>query len=256
MEYASNLAKMLTRLNRFEEAEPLLRALATALPNNPDVLSSLGIVLAQRGQPAEGLEKCRAAVALAPGSAVAQFRLGLLLADGRKVDEARAAFQAALAADPNFSRGKPGTGGPRGAAAAHATTSRPLTVCFPGAVQGEQRRDGVEQSPRGAQHRQADKPAAGGAAVHPVGVEYHLVSRRRPAVPARAPPRFLHDRQQPRPAPSLRRPGPPALPRTAGRRTTAPPPIRRPRSSACRRPPPCLKRRRHSGSRAREGCRS
>jgi len=50
----------------------------------------------------EGLERCSAAVAMDPKSATAQYRLGLILAHQGQPDDARRAFEAALAVDPQF----------------------------------------------------------------------------------------------------------------------------------------------------------
>ena len=86
----------------FEAVEAPEPGTVDLLPNNWELVSNLGIVLAQRGKIAEGLERCRAAAAASPQSAVVQYRLGLLLANQGQAEEARAAFEAALAADPSF----------------------------------------------------------------------------------------------------------------------------------------------------------
>src|SRR6476620_10347670 len=53
-----------------------------------------------------------------------------------------------------------------------------LTVALARAAEGQQRRHRVQQAPGGGEHREADEPAAGGAAVHAVGLADDLVARR------------------------------------------------------------------------------
>jgi Tfp pilus assembly protein PilF len=98
--FHANLGELLRLMGRFAEAEASFRQAVRLSPRDPGLLSVLGLTVAQQGRTAEGLEACRAAAAMAPRSAVVHFRTGLVHAQARQFDLARASYEAALAADP------------------------------------------------------------------------------------------------------------------------------------------------------------
>jgi tetratricopeptide (TPR) repeat protein len=97
-----NLGELLRLTGRFAEAEGAFRASLRLNPNDAGILSLLGLTLAQQGKAAEGLELCRRAVASGSQPALVHFRMGLVLAQQRRYAEARASYEASLAADPGF----------------------------------------------------------------------------------------------------------------------------------------------------------
>ena len=98
MEGWANLGGTLLDLDRPAEAcEALERARALA-PTLPAVLLNLGRCYYLLGRTSEALAACRAATALAP-SADAFNKLGVILRASWKLDEAEAAFRAALTHD-------------------------------------------------------------------------------------------------------------------------------------------------------------
>jgi protein O-GlcNAc transferase len=99
--YHGNMGELLRMMGRFDEAETSFRAALQLVPGNPGYMSALGLVLAQQGKLAEGVEVCRAAANSAK-TAVAYLRLGMVLAQQKQFAEARAAYEAGLALDANF----------------------------------------------------------------------------------------------------------------------------------------------------------
>lgn len=65
-------------------------------------MSVLGLTRAQQGRVDEGLDACRAALALGSQPAMVHFWTGLIHAQQRQYAQARASLQAALEADPGF----------------------------------------------------------------------------------------------------------------------------------------------------------
>jgi Flp pilus assembly protein TadD len=103
--YHGNLGELLRLMGRFAEAENSLRAAVQLAPGDPGHRSALGLVLAQQGKFAEGVQMCRAS-AKAANTAVAYFRLGAVLVQGKQFAEARAAYEQALALDPRFDKAR------------------------------------------------------------------------------------------------------------------------------------------------------
>ncbi len=99
--YHANIGELLRLMGRLDEAESAFRAAAALAPADPWYRSALGLVLVQQGKLAEGVEVCRA-VANEMKTAVAYFRLGVVLAQQKQFSEARSAYEQALALDPNF----------------------------------------------------------------------------------------------------------------------------------------------------------
>jgi tetratricopeptide (TPR) repeat protein len=99
--YHSNLGEMLRMMGRFQEAEGAFRGALQLSPRDTVLMSTLGLTIAQQGRTEEGLQICRAALAVAPSAGV-HYRVGLILAQQKQFKEARAAYDAALAADPSY----------------------------------------------------------------------------------------------------------------------------------------------------------
>jgi tetratricopeptide (TPR) repeat protein len=99
--YHANMGELLRLMGRLPEAENSLRAAVQLAPGEAGYMSALGLILAQQGKVAEGIQVCRTAAQNAK-TAVAYFRLGLILAQQKQYAEARGAYEAALALDPNF----------------------------------------------------------------------------------------------------------------------------------------------------------
>jgi Flp pilus assembly protein TadD len=104
-----DLGEMLRRNGRFAEAEAAFRASLRLNPNNPDLMSLLGLTQVQQGDLVAGLNTCQTAVTLANRIAAARgmipatyFRLGFVLVTLGKKEDARAAFAAGLALNPRF----------------------------------------------------------------------------------------------------------------------------------------------------------
>ena len=90
LKFRRDLGEMLRRVGRFQEAETAFRAAINLHPNNPDLLSLLGLTQAQQGRLTEGMSLCQAAVALAPSMPGAHVRLGLVLSKLARKDDALA----------------------------------------------------------------------------------------------------------------------------------------------------------------------
>ena len=99
--FHSNLGEMLRMMGRFQDAERAFRGALQLAPNDAVLMSTLGLTVAQQGRAAEGLDICRRALAMAPAAAV-HYRIGEILAQQKQFKEARAAYDAALAADPDY----------------------------------------------------------------------------------------------------------------------------------------------------------
>ena len=77
----SNLGEMQRLLGRFQEAETSFRSYLALNPNDPGILSVLGLTMAQQGRTAEGLQACRAAYAQGSAVPAVHLRLGLVCAN-------------------------------------------------------------------------------------------------------------------------------------------------------------------------------
>jgi len=100
--YRMTLADLYRRVNRPDLAQRDIEAALNLSPNDPQILISLAMVLADRGMTQEAIERCRAAASIDPKSPVPLYSIGVIHTKAGQRDEAKAAFEAALAIDPNF----------------------------------------------------------------------------------------------------------------------------------------------------------
>jgi tetratricopeptide (TPR) repeat protein len=100
--YHYNLGEMLRRLGQVQAAEDAYRKALELKPDDAELVSVLGLAMAQRGAREEGLEHCRRAALIAPQSPVPLFRMGVILAQMGRTDEARVCLEKALAVDPSY----------------------------------------------------------------------------------------------------------------------------------------------------------
>lgn len=96
----NNLGVALRRLDRVAESEAVLRAGLERHPHNPDLWISLGQTLHAWDLPDAALDAFARAVALDPRRAQAHYAAGLVQLERDRAADARAAFEAALAAEP------------------------------------------------------------------------------------------------------------------------------------------------------------
>jgi Flp pilus assembly protein TadD len=99
VEYHSHLAELYRRLNRLPEAENSLREARLLAPHDPNIASCLGLILAQQGRGAEGLNLCQAAANAMPVPII-QNRLATVLASQGLLPQAKVIWQLVLVADP------------------------------------------------------------------------------------------------------------------------------------------------------------
>jgi len=99
-EYHSHLGELYRRLNRLPEAENALREARLLAPHDVNIASNLGLVLAQQGRGAEGLQLCQAAANAMPVP-ITQCRLATVLASQGALAQARQIWQAVLAIEPD-----------------------------------------------------------------------------------------------------------------------------------------------------------
>lgn len=98
-EARANLGVALAKMGKVDEAIPQLEKALRVDPSSSLTHANLGLAL--RGKdPARALDHMRRAVELKPDFMEARLNLGAALLDGGKDEEARAAFEAALAIDP------------------------------------------------------------------------------------------------------------------------------------------------------------
>ena len=86
-------------MNRLPEAENSLREARLLAPHDPNIASSLGLILAQQGRGAEGLNLCQAAANALPVPII-QNRLATVLASQGLLPQAKLVWQAVLAVEP------------------------------------------------------------------------------------------------------------------------------------------------------------
>ena len=80
----------------------LERASLNLKSEDPVVLSSFGVIVAELGRIEEGLRACKSAVSAGANLPLVHFRLGSILAHQGQIGEAKASFNAALALEPEF----------------------------------------------------------------------------------------------------------------------------------------------------------
>ena len=98
----ATMGKMLTLLQRNAEAEAAYRTALRLKPGDAEYLSALGLLVAQRGALAEGLNLCRAATEAAPDDPAPHYYMAVIFTRQGQVAEARACNDAALAARPGY----------------------------------------------------------------------------------------------------------------------------------------------------------
>jgi tetratricopeptide (TPR) repeat protein len=89
------------KVSRFAEAEAAYQQELKLNPHSAVALYNLGKIQVEQAQPGKGVPLLQQALALHVNAAPAQFYLGLGLAQLNRNEEAAAAFQASLAADPS-----------------------------------------------------------------------------------------------------------------------------------------------------------
>jgi tetratricopeptide (TPR) repeat protein len=98
---AMNLATLMARQQRLDEAELLLRPMVNAYPDNADPALSLGLLLAELGRIDEAAEQLLRAAALRPDAARIHFNLGLVLQQLGRLDQATAPLSRAAELAPD-----------------------------------------------------------------------------------------------------------------------------------------------------------
>ena len=93
-------------LGRWAEAEALQRRAAVLEPEAAEVLRNLAGIVERNGQTDEALALYARAIALAPDDPVGHSNLGVLLADLGRLAEAEACLRQALALQPDYQRGR------------------------------------------------------------------------------------------------------------------------------------------------------
>jgi Tfp pilus assembly protein PilF len=96
-----DLARLLLRLRRVDEAERVARAALASDADNADAQALLGSVLLERGAPFEAAVHLQAALKLAGPHPQLLTRLGLSLLRQGQLDEARPVLERAIVADAN-----------------------------------------------------------------------------------------------------------------------------------------------------------
>lgn len=96
------LAMALAQLDRQEEAERHLREALRILPENPFVLTALGMTLVRQKRAAEGVAFFEQVERANPASALARLNTAVALADAAQLDAAAGKFQEAIRLDPNL----------------------------------------------------------------------------------------------------------------------------------------------------------
>ena len=89
-----------------ERALQLAQEARAALPDDPNTADTLGWVYLRRGLSGPAIEQFREAISSAPpeSSAIYHHHLGLALREAGLLDDARTAFETALATDPEFDK--------------------------------------------------------------------------------------------------------------------------------------------------------
>jgi Flp pilus assembly protein TadD len=99
-----NLALVLLRLDRLQEAETHMRAALQLQPDEAEAHSGLGAVLARQGRHSEAIDAYRDAIRLRPTLAVAHANLGVALAAEGRSTEATTSLLQAITLEPEQPR--------------------------------------------------------------------------------------------------------------------------------------------------------
>jgi predicted TPR repeat methyltransferase len=97
---ALQVATQLHRLRELDNAELLYRRILDAVPEHPDALHFLGILLHQRGRNDEAIERIEKSIALDPTLPDRYNNLGNVLLELERVEEAADAYRQAIALNP------------------------------------------------------------------------------------------------------------------------------------------------------------
>ena len=100
VDQALQVAVELHRLRQRDNAEKLYRRILVAVPDHPDALHFLGVLLHQRGRSGEALGMIRRSIALDPAPAERHNNLGNVLLELDRPHEAADAYRAAIARAP------------------------------------------------------------------------------------------------------------------------------------------------------------
>ncbi|MCY3024105.1 MAG: tetratricopeptide repeat protein [Planctomycetota bacterium] len=167
----ANLGLALTRLNRNEEAIPYLEK-AIAQKVQAPICLTLGDALAALGRIDKAIAAYQNALTVAPKSALAHYRIGMLQARRNNIDDAEAALLKAVPVRPRQRRGAGGAGSHRGAPRP-PQPGRGLLRQGQGAAEGSRARaarpssaGGVPQGPRQGFRRVEGADAHAPAARH------------------------------------------------------------------------------------------
>ena len=99
---ALEMAQSLQRDGFLGEAESVYRQIVARMPNQPEALHFLGVVLSQTGRRDEGVELILAALELKPDYVDAFSNLGHVLQELGHLEEAEEAYRHAIKLDPDF----------------------------------------------------------------------------------------------------------------------------------------------------------
>jgi tetratricopeptide (TPR) repeat protein len=97
----ANLAVLLNREGRNDEAEALLRGILKDYPNNADAMYLLGLLSVEQDRPEEAVELLSRAAELRPKDGRVLYNLGLLLQQLGRLDEAGQVLRRALEIEPD-----------------------------------------------------------------------------------------------------------------------------------------------------------
>jgi tetratricopeptide (TPR) repeat protein len=100
--YLDDLGELCRRLERFDEAESVLRASIAIDPSNAQAWSTLGLTLAYNGRIVDGIAACEKALLVGPDLPGPYYRLGLIFTLQKRFEEAKQHFDAALMRDPEY----------------------------------------------------------------------------------------------------------------------------------------------------------
>jgi tetratricopeptide (TPR) repeat protein len=96
------LALALVQLGRHQEAEAHLRDALRNLPDNPTLLTALGMTLVRQKKVSEAVPIFQQVEHWTPNSAIARLNTAVALADASQLEAAAEKLRAAIAADPNL----------------------------------------------------------------------------------------------------------------------------------------------------------
>lgn len=94
-------ALSLHNMGKLNEAEGLYKTLLSFFPNQPEVLTTLGILSLQQGRQEEGIKQLKRSLSISPKQPLALYNLGLELQKSSRLEEAVACYDQAIALNPN-----------------------------------------------------------------------------------------------------------------------------------------------------------